>query len=172
MGIEPFSLNHDYGRKDNNTPSTRQNCKLEGHVTCWSMGLSNFFWRDGEEPSLWIVWTQRVPPLKNGAWKTSSFPFGFRPIFRGEVLNFGRLVSILPSNCKWKDMFQRCNFCHIAPAKISKWNHVLGTSPILPDPASCWPHIRKNPKPCECQPLKMKKELQQNLFSSGFGGGQ
>ena len=33
-------------------------------------------------------------PLKNDGWKTNYFPFGFRPIFRGELLNFQ--VDTLP----------------------------------------------------------------------------
>ena len=37
-------------------------------------------------------------PLKNGGWKTSLSPFGARPIFRGEPLNFG---GVSPN--RWDD---------------------------------------------------------------------
>ena len=59
-------------------------------------------------------------PLRNGGWKTKTiaFPIGFRSLFRGELLNFGRVIHL---DTKMVGSFIvpsfRC-WCNLQPSSI------------------------------------------------------
>ena len=47
-------------------------------------------------------------PLKNGGKGRQAFPIGFRPIFRGELLNFWGGNRLFPGSINWLTFPQTC----------------------------------------------------------------
>ncbi len=52
----------------------------------WICG--SFGWKNSITPPKFNI----ISPWKMVGWKTFAFPIGFRSLFRGELLNFGRVI--------------------------------------------------------------------------------
>ena len=85
-------------------------------------------------------WNKQLPPEKWMVGIYNPFPFGFRPIFRGELLVSWRVI-IISSHVRFHLSFQMTKSIQQTnpkPPHLGWWHHLNPTVPGKPPDQQCW----------------------------------